>query len=95
MKPSNAQIARQRSYDAQIKALHDEYVAPVIAAAQRAFGSSDGEKVLQALERAFTDKMVVKDGNGKVDADAVLINVGAARVINYLRALAESKGQER
>lgn len=71
-------------------------LAPIRGAAQRAFGSEDGKKVLAALERGFISDSIPKDDNGKVDADAILINEGARRVIDYIRFLAEpvQEGQE-
>lgn len=77
--------------DARVKELHDKYVAPLRAAAQRIFSSEDGKKVLEAIERVFVDEMIVKDHSGRVDENAVLVNVGALQVISYLRSLAEPK----
>lgn len=72
-----------------------EAMRPVLDAARRAFGSEDGKKVLAALDRAYgPESMVAHDGNGAVDPNAILINVGRVEVINYLRKLAEpNEGQ--
>jgi hypothetical protein len=61
-------------------------------AAQRIFSSPDGQAVLKLLSDTFENNLVAVDKNGKVDEGAVLINVGAAHVINFLRELAELKG---
>lgn len=62
---------------------------PVRRAAFKLFGTPDGKLVLEALERAFVDELVPKDGNGAVDPNAVLVQVGARQVIDYLRKLSE------
>lgn len=62
---------------------------PVELAARRLFSSPDGEVVLDALVRAFLVDPVATLSDGAVDASGTLVNVGAAKVINYLRELAE------
>jgi hypothetical protein len=86
----------RRDLNADLRALAEKHIAPIKAAAQRMFRSSDGKIVLDALERAFCDDLVPHDSTGAVDPNAVLIGVGSRRVIDYLRTLAEPKkeGQE-
>jgi hypothetical protein len=71
--------------------LQAKYLAPVENAARRIFSSPDGAKILHALEAVYGGDPTAKDAQGRVDADATLINVGSARVVNYLRKLAEPK----
>lgn len=86
--------AHKRMND-QLKKIRKEILGPVEDAAKRMFGSEDGKKILNTLERAFGEDPIERDVNGAVDPNAVLINVGAQQVINYLRRLAESnEGQE-
>jgi hypothetical protein len=61
-------------------------------AARRLFASPDGQAVISMLSKTFEGEMVSVDKNGKVDENAVLLNVGAAQVINFLRDLAEPEG---
>lgn len=84
-------FARRRNLDADLKALHDKHVKPLRAAAQRMFKSEDGRKILDALDRVFADEPLPKDGTGAVDPYAAIATVGARRVLDYLRNLAESE----
>jgi hypothetical protein len=74
----------------KLKRLFETRIAPIKASAQRMFGSEDGRTVLDAIERAFVEDLP-RDATGAVDSNAVLIGVGARRVIDYLRNLAEPK----
>jgi hypothetical protein len=79
------------SQQEQMKKLFDLHIAPIKAAANRMFSTPDGKTILDALERAFGDQTLPRDNTGAVDPNAVLINVGARRVFDYLRTLAEPK----
>lgn len=75
----------------EIAAYRKKILSPAIYAAKQLFSSPQGKEVLEALDRAFTRNLVAKDGQGAVDANAVLIRVGNKQVIDYLRDLAEYK----
>jgi hypothetical protein len=74
----------------------EEARTKLLSAAQgsalRMFSSPEGKVVLETLSKMFEGELVEKDKNGKVDENATLINVGAARVIAFLRNLAEPEG---
>lgn len=79
--------------DERIKELHDKHIAPVEAAAQRMFGSPDGQRVLDSLERMFAVSVAFTPGGG-VDPYGTIVNAARAEVISYLRDLAEGTGRK-
>lgn len=69
--------------------LRERHIAPVRHAARRLFGSEDGRRVLEALERAF-----VPGDLASGDMFETTVRAARADVIAYLRAIAEEEDGE-
>ncbi len=63
-----------------------EVLGVAAGAARRIFSSPDGKAVLDAME-LWEGDLIAYDNNGSVDPNATLANVGAQRVIRFLREL--------
>ena len=76
------------SHEARLK-----FVAPVERAARNLFSTPDGKVVLDALDEVCSELIAKVPATGAIDVNAVLINVGALRVVQYLRDLAKPPGE--
>lgn len=63
-----------------------EVLGVAAGAARRVFSSPDGKAVLEAME-LWEGDLIATDNEGRVDPNATLANVGAQRVIRFLREL--------
>lgn len=79
----------------ELRQRREKLLGPALDAARGLFCNPQGEKLLRVLELRFDFDPVAHKPDGTMDRDETLINVGAARVVKYLRSLATEGEKER